>query len=418
MLRFSFDGDDARKESVFRVYQLLLSLLGKHKSKGSPAASRKTAQEEEEQHAGAEAADGASSTMETDAPEGTAAANGLCSPSDRKADSEVARDSSTREELEPEAAAEDAQRLNTSVLHHCEKDMESDPWKLEEILKLFVFCLLSFGSKTQTHLNRLLRNYAEVFLLFAQGAEAHTMDSLEDMQMPVEASERGDIYPAVLQAVQKYWAFSQQKLALTLHAFLKVGILKRQRVLQLLCEANTETRDSWAYLELIEAVLRGAVDECETAREEAAATGASKPTYTEAEELLHFYLMHLLKDLRVEEAPPRIRFLYLRCLFIGRKYAEFVDVPRLKEEVEGIEDADSRISNLLTIVEEVQKKFCFKELPQCSQQEETLRFVHFYMLLYGLSGNTHPSTNLEEYQGEVQSLLDSSRPREGWSLWL
>ena len=50
-------------------------------------------------------------------------------------------------------------------------------------------------------------------------------------------------------------------------------------------------------------------------------------------QLLHFYLVHLIEDLLAEEISSRCRFLVLRCLYIGRKYAGFIDLPRLKAEV-------------------------------------------------------------------------------------
>ncbi|CDJ44870.1 hypothetical protein ETH_00003115 [Eimeria tenella] len=397
MLKFSFRGEEEKKESAVGVYRLLVSLVGRHKSKGplvppqkfqveenseeraegamdtdgaAEAAEGKDAAAEGEQKEAAAAADAAADAT-ADAAAGDAAAAGAVNGSNSPAaaetlDGEAADSTAAAGSAAAAAAAEDdtvmeeesekgEQRgpprvVDTSILETCCRDTSGAPWTPEEALKLFVFCLLSFGSKTQTHLNRILSNYLQTFICFANQSED-----------PAEAREpEVDIHPAVLQAVQKFWSTSQQRTALTLHAFLKSGILQRARVLQELCAADANIRDSWGQLELVETVLRGALDECENAREEAAAASAPMPTNTEAEQLLHFLMVHLIEDLIKETSPARSRFLFLRCIFFGRKYAEFINLQKLKEEVEmvlsGIEDR--RVSNLLIVIGQVQKHYC------------------------------------------------------------
>ncbi|KAL8271051.1 hypothetical protein Esti_005036 [Eimeria stiedai] len=340
LLKFSFGSQDAKQANVLQVHKLLSSLVGQHKSKWT----RPPQGGPQEAQAGAlpsNDSEAAKARKEADA-------DGASAEAAANAAGEAAAARGDEEAMEEEGSSTSpAHAIDWRALEQSERALESPPWDLAEVVRMLVICLLALGSKTQTHLHRLLSNYAPVFcLLEQQGAEGKAVVS--DQQV--------DVHPAALQALQKYWANSQQKMALSLHAFIKVGILKRPNVLQLLCAASPEVRDSWAHLELIQTVLRGAIDDCETAKDEAEASGAPVPPAAEAEELLHTYLSCLLLDLKGEELRSRSRFLFLRCLFIGRKYAEYINLPRLQEEVGS---GDPRLQSLWTIIAQVRRQFYF-----------------------------------------------------------
>ena len=104
---------------------------------------------------------------------------------------------------------EEPQSVAMSALETCAKATDAAPWTLKELVELFVCCLLSMGGKTQTHLNRLLSNYSEVFALLENGEKD---SELPDLNQQTEGDANHlDIHPVVLQTIQKYWIHSQQK---------------------------------------------------------------------------------------------------------------------------------------------------------------------------------------------------------------
>lgn len=141
----------------------------------------------------------------TAAEDGAAAASDNCSPA-REAAGETGKERDD-EEIEE---AETAQQVDLSPLETCERATDSPPWDLQETLKLFVFCLLALGSKTQTHMHRLLSNYIEVFSLIEKQTNVNALNGMTELDT-IEGDEQVDIHPAVLEATQKYWINSQQK---------------------------------------------------------------------------------------------------------------------------------------------------------------------------------------------------------------
>ncbi|KAL8450054.1 hypothetical protein Emag_003428 [Eimeria magna] len=349
LLKFSFGSQEAKEANLLQVHRLLSSLVGQYKSKwtrppqggppnggpqeaaqaGGPLNDNDTAKahketeaeggmdtdapatEEPSAEAAAVAADktvsSAAAEPEAAAAAAAAAAGGAADVEAAAAEGEPAVDRRDEEMEEEGAPISSAHALDWGPLEHSERASDSPPWSLDDIVQLLVFCLLALGSKTQTHLNRLLANYAAVFQqLQQQDAKGETI--VTDQQV--------DIHPAALQALQKYWANSQQN------------------------------------------------------KDEAEASGAPAPPAAEAEEdllsplllllalaqLLHAYLSSLMLDMKEEQQQARNRFLFLRCLFIGRKYAEYINLPRLQEQVG---DSDPRLQSLWTIIAQVRRQFYF-----------------------------------------------------------
>ena len=119
----------------------------------------------------------------------------------------AARDESIEEDNEGEGRQGAVAALH--ALEQCSTDTEGAPWSPDDIIKLFVFCLLSLGSKTQTHLHRALSNYAQAFTFYA--AQSEQTPEEQQQQQQQQLVQQVDIHPAVLQAIQKYWTTSQQR---------------------------------------------------------------------------------------------------------------------------------------------------------------------------------------------------------------
>ncbi|KAL8431649.1 hypothetical protein ACSSS7_005167 [Eimeria intestinalis] len=258
-LKFSFGSQDAKEASVLRVHRLLSSLVGQHKSKSTRPSQGAPQQVETQEAQGrggpsndsdaavrpqketdaegvmdtdVPATEGLSAEAATDATDKTSAPAAAAAAEPEKApgagtaaaeavgvagaaEEEVAigrREEEMEEEEEEEndddeAGAEviapSAQGIDWGPLEESERALDSPPWDVAELVRMFVYCLLALGSKTQTHLHRLLSNYAPVFRLLEKEGSQGDESVISDQQV--------DIHPPALQALQKYWANSQQK---------------------------------------------------------------------------------------------------------------------------------------------------------------------------------------------------------------
>jgi len=208
-----------------------------------------------------------------------------------------------------------------------EEDMvakDATPWSLLDVVALFVTAMLQNGSKTPTHLSKLLDGYRNVFTLLK----------------PDDEEQAYDFEKVLVRCVVDFWRSSSQRVEITVDAFLQRGLLTcRSAAESILATRGFQGCDSLAVWNVINAVARKSLEQSQLARVELAmAKKLGKPEASDrckaeldravqqSAEVFTIVFTGLVRNFKdAEHADDTMRKVMLqRILALGRKYQAFI----------------------------------------------------------------------------------------------
>lgn len=200
----------------------------------------------------------------------------------------------------------------------------SEPWSLEEVVELFFCAALQNGSRTPTHLCKVLDSYASVF-------EALRPEAEDDVH---------EYMKVIARCVFAFWARSAQRVEITMDALLHRGILSPKCAVEhALADRGPQGCDSVAVWNLLNGVARKSLEQSQTVRVGLAMAKKEGKTdelegrrrdfenaIQETAELFTIIFTGLVRNHQdFEETNASLRrVMSQRILAIGRKYHAFV----------------------------------------------------------------------------------------------
>lgn len=214
-------------------------------------------------------------------------------------------------------------------------EVPADPWTLDAMAELFVVAVLQNGSKTPTHMNKMLDGHQNVF----------------GKLRPTEEDEAHSYAMGIVRCIFEFWRHSGQRLEITLDTLLHRGIVTPRAIVeQALAQRGPHGSDSMSAWNVINTVARKSLEHSQSVRGELFVAKRLGKTDVvdkcrrqldsaihETAELFTLIFTGLVRNYQdFEETDILLRKITLdRVLTIGRKYHAFIKPL--------IEQAESRI---------------------------------------------------------------------------
>eukprot|EP00929_Paragymnodinium_shiwhaense_P111769 TRINITY_DN80058_c0_g1_i1.p1 TRINITY_DN80058_c0_g1~~TRINITY_DN80058_c0_g1_i1.p1 ORF type:complete len:873 (-),score=282.30 TRINITY_DN80058_c0_g1_i1:42-2660(-) len=238
----------------------------------------------------------------------------------RPADEEVKQEVK-QEEVEGEQHPE---RAKSELKGEDEADaLPVHPWSLEEVADVLTAALLQNGSRTPTHMSKVLDGHDKVFAALK----------------PKDEEEALAFTQAVVRCIFKFWKKSGQRLEITFDAMLNRGILHPHAVIECALADCLQASDSMAAWNVVNSVARKSLEKLQTSRAELAIAKKlekvdameklkkqMEAAMQETAELFTLIFSGLVRNYQdLEEKNATLRQVTLqRVLAIGRKYHAFI----------------------------------------------------------------------------------------------
>lgn len=200
----------------------------------------------------------------------------------------------------------------------------AEPWPLEAVVELFVMALLQHGSKTPTHMSRILDGHQQVFAKLQPNGE----------------DEAHRYAKVIVRCIFEFWRLSGQRLEITLDTLVHRGVVTARAVVEHALAARTPQVCDWmSTWNMINSVARKSLERTQSVRAELAVAKKLEKAdllekhrkqldaaIQETAELFTLIFTDLVRSHQdFEDQDQLLRHITSqRVLMIGRKYHVFI----------------------------------------------------------------------------------------------
>jgi len=208
-----------------------------------------------------------------------------------------------------------------------QEDVEAIPkkaWSLEAVADMLTAAVMQVGSRTPTHMNKVLDGHEKVFSALK----------------PSDEEEAYAFVQAVTRSIFEFWKLSGQRLEITFMALLNRGVVTSRAVVDCALSGCLQASDSMAAWNVINVVCRKSLEKLQSSRVELAlakkldkvdtAEKLKKTVDAAVQEnadlftLIFTGLVRNYQDLEEKKNAVHRQVILQRILAIGRKYHAFI----------------------------------------------------------------------------------------------
>merc|ERR1712217_197391 len=202
--------------------------------------------------------------------------------------------------------------------------VSDEPWSLDAVAELLAITVMQNGSKTPTHMSKMLDGYVKAF---------HAL-------RPSDPEKAHNFTLVMVKSIFDFWRHSGQRLEITLESLMQRGIVTAKAVVeQALAQRGAQGSDSMAVWNLINSVARKSLENSQSIRADLAIAKRLGKTdvvdkckremdqaIRETAELFTLIFTSLVRNHQdYAESDAFLRKITLdRVLTIGRKYHAFI----------------------------------------------------------------------------------------------
>lgn len=238
-------------------------------------------------------------------------------------------------QVKEEAKAEDGSAAASKSGHDdALGEVPTTAWSLEDVTELLTIAMMQNGSRTPTHMGKVLDGYEKVFFRLRSEDE----------------DEQHSYIKTIVRCIFEYWRINGQRLEITLDSLLHRGIVTPRAVVEYALEEFGQVGDSMSIWNMVNSVARKNLEKVISLQEDMAIAkkhekeelakkleAELKKAATEMSDVFICIFSGLVRNHQdLEDKDQVLRYITVqRVLAIGRKYNAFIK-PLIK-------NADSRI---------------------------------------------------------------------------